>query len=279
MKTLSKTPFVTLVFLLFLGNVMHAQFLEKLKKSVEDKVEKTIINKTSDKAAQKTDKALDRVFDVNLEKNNKAERIIPNYVPPTFEFEYQYRLTMTTATSKTKMNMDYFLKPKATYMGIKVDQMKEQEVFMIMDGQTNINYMFINAGENKMATATSINGDDIVDENQTNNYDGYTFTDLPNKTFLGYDCKGKKMENNEYIFIMYFTNEAPISFNDVFKMDTDRIPQAIKNQFKEGENATMMYMEMKDKLNKGKKDKSGTMECTLLEPKRFTFSTNGYRFM
>mgnify|MGYP000985301889 CR=1 FL=1 len=279
MKTLSKTPFVTLVFLLFLGNVMHAQFLEKLKKSVEDKVERSIINKTSDKAAQKTDKTLDKVFDPNLEKNKKAKKITPSNVPSSFDFEYQYRLTMTTATSKTKMNMDYFLKPKATYMGIKVDQMKEQEVFMIMDGQTNINYMFINAGENKMATATSINGDDIVDENQTNNYDGYTFTDLPNKTFLGYNCKGKKMENNEYIFILYFTNEAPISFNDVFKMDTDRIPQAIKNQFKEGENATMMYMNMTDKLNKGKKDKSGIMECTLLEPKSFTFSTNGYRFM
>jgi hypothetical protein len=279
MKNLCKTPFVSALFLVFLGNSMQAQFLDKLKKSVEDKVEKTIINKTSDKAAQKTDKTLDKVFDPNLEKNKKAKKITPANVPSSFDFEYQYRLTMTTAKSKTKMNMDYFLKPKATYMGIKVDQMKEQEVFMIMDGQSNINYMFINAGENKMATATSINGDDIVDENQTNNYDGYTFSDLPNKTFLGYDCKGKKMENNENIFIMYFTNEAPISFNDVFKMDTDRIPQAIKNQFKEGEKATMMYMEMKDKLNKGKKDKSGTMECTLLEPKSFTFNTNGYKFM
>lgn len=273
-------PLMIYVFLLsFFGSPVHAQFLNKLKKSIEDKVEQTVINKTSDKAAQKTDQSLDKVFDAKLGGNKKTKKITPENVPSSFEFDYQYRLTMTTATSKTKMDMDYFLKPEATYMGVKMNQGQGQEMFMIMDGQTNINYMFIESGNNKIATATSIDGDDITDENQDYNYDGYTFTDLPDKTFLGYNCKGKKMENDEYIFIMYFTNEAPVTFNDVFKTDTDRIPKAIKNQFKEGENATLMYMEMKDKLNKGKKDKSGTMECTLLEPKSFTFNTNGYKFM
>jgi hypothetical protein len=279
MKNLCKTSFISALFLVFLGNSIQAQFLDKLKKSVEEKVEKVIIDKTSDKAAQKTDKTLDKVFDVKLGGDKQAKKITLENIPISFEFNYQYRLTITTAQGKNKMNMDYFLKPKATYMGTKVDQMTEQEVFMIMDGQANINYMFIESGDNKIVTATSIDGDEIIVENQDYNYDAYTFTDLHNKTFLGYNCKGKKMENNEYLFIMYFTNEAPISFNDVFKTDTDRMPEAIKNQFKEGENGTMMYMEMKDKLNKGKKDKSGTMECTLMEAKSFTFNTTGYKFM
>lgn len=279
MKKLVK-PLMIYVFLLsFFGSPVHAQFLNKLKKSIEDKVEQTVINKTSDKAAQKTDQSLDKVFDAKLGGNKKTKKITPENVPSSFEFDYQYRLTMTTATSKTKMDMDYFLKPEATYMGVKMNQGQGQEMFMIMDGQTNINYMFIETGDNKIATATSIDGDEIIIENQDYNYDGYTFTDLPDKTFLGYNCKGKKMENDEYIFIMYFTNEAPVTFNDVFKTDTDRIPKAIKNQFKEGENGTMMYMEMKDKLNKGKKNTSGTMECTLLEPQNFTFNTTGYKFM
>jgi hypothetical protein len=250
--------------------------MKKLKDKVENRVEQVIIDKTSDKAAQKTDQTLDKVFSQKLGGAKQGKKITPENVSGSFEFEYLYRLTMTTAQSKTQMNLDYLLKPEATYMGIKMNQ--GQDMFMIMDGQTNINYMFINSGDNKIATATTIDGDAIIEED-TINYDDFTITDLPNKTFLGYDCKGKKMESSEHVFIMYFTNEAPISFNDVFKMDTDRIPSAIKNQFKEGENATMMFMEMKDKVNKGKKNTSSTIECTLLEPKSFTFDTSGYKFM
>ncbi|PKP27034.1 MAG: hypothetical protein CVU03_00345 [Bacteroidetes bacterium HGW-Bacteroidetes-2] len=275
-----KKYFFLLTSLFFLTGVsnVNAQFLGKLKKKVEDRVEQTVINKTADKAAQKTSKTMDKVFDPNLGGGKAGKKVTPQNVPASFDFEYQYRLTMTTATSKTKMNMDYFLKPGARYMGAEMSQ--AQNAFMIMDGLTNINYMFIKSGENKIATATAINGDDFLDDEPDNvNYDDFTITDLPNKTFLGYDCKGKKMESNEYIFTLYFTNEAPVTFYDVFKMDSDRIPAAIKNQFEEGEKATMMFMEMKDKLNKGKKDKSGTMECTLLEPKSFTFNTNGYKFM
>ncbi len=275
MKELLKTLVVTAMLFAFLGQTVNAQFLDKLKKSVEQKVEQTVINKTSDKVAQKTDKTLDKMFNQKL-GGGGGKKVTPSNVPESFSFEYQYRLTMTTNQSKGKMNLDYFLRPGASYMGIKMNQ--GQEVFMIMDGQTNISYMFINSGENKIATATAIEGDDIIEDDAIN-YDNYTITDLPNKTFLGYDCKGKKIESTEHIFVMYFTNEAPVSFNDVFKMDTDRIPTAIKGQFNEGENATMMYMEMKDKINKGKRNTSGTIECTLLEPSSFTFDALGYKFM
>jgi len=265
----------SLFFLIGISNV-NAQFLGKLKKRVEERVEQTVINKTADKAAQKTSKTMDKVFDPKLGGGKQGKKVTPQNVPANFDFDYQYRLTMTTVQSKTKMNMDYFLKPGVSYMGVQMDQ--GPEMFMIMDGKENINYVFINSKGNKIATATSIDAEEIIGA-EDYNYDGYTITNLPNKTFLGYDCIGRKMESTEYVFIMYFTNEAPISFNDVFKTDTDRIPEVIRNQFKESEGATMMFMDMKDKVNKGKKNTSGTMECTLLQPKSFTFNTAGYKFM
>lgn len=274
MKKLLKVSTVAVMLSVFFGQSVNAQFLDKLKKNVEQKVEQTVINKTSDKASQKTGDAIDKLFNQKIGEQ-KGKKITPDNVPESFSFEYQYRLTMTTVQSKSKMNLDYFLKPGENYMGVKMNQ--GQEIFMIMEGQSNINYMFMNSGGNKIATATAIDGDDII-EDDTINYEDYTITDLPNKTFLGYDCKGKQMENSEYVFKMYFTNEAPVSFNDVFKMDTDRIPEAIKRQFDGSENATMMYMEMKDKVNKGKRNTSGTIECTLLEPSNFTFNTSGYKF-
>lgn len=280
MKNQFKTLIFTVLIFAFCGNNLNAQFLNKLRKNLEEKVEQKVIEKTSDKAAEKTEKTLDKTLEKILEPqfggDKKSKKITPQNVPASFEFEYQYQLKMTTIQSKTNLNMDYYLKPGATYMGIKMNQ--GQEIFMIMDGETNINYMFMNMGANKIATATSIDGDDLI-EQESVDYEGYTISDLPNKTFLDYDCKGKKMESDEYVFIMYFAEDGPISFNDVFKTDTDRVPKAIKDHFKEGERVTMMYMEMKDKVNKGKKNTSGTIECTLLEPTSFMFDTAGYKFM
>lgn len=276
MKNSIKILLINAIFLVFAGNTADAQFFKKLKKSVEDKVEEKIINKTSDKAVEKTDKTMDEVFNQQMGGGKKSKKVEPTNIQSSYPFEYQYRLTMTNKQLESSMNMDYFLKPGASYMGLKMNL--GPEMFMIMDGETNINYMFMNVGDTKMVTATAIDGDDLTPEGEYD-YEGYTFTDLPNKTFLGYDCVGKKMENKEYIFIMYFTNDAPITFNDVFKVDTDRLPAAIKNQFSGNEKGTMMFMDMKDKLNKGKKDKSGTMECTLLEPADFIFDASGYKSM
>ncbi len=187
MKNLKIIPIFLICF--FFSGIINAQFMKKLKDKVENRVEQVIIDKTSDKAAQKTDQTLDKVFSQKLGGAKQGKKITPENVSGSFEFEYLYRLTMTTAQSKTQMNLDYLLKPEATYMGIKMNQ--GQDMFMIMDGQTNINYMFINSGDNKIATATTIDGDAIIEED-TINYDDFTITDLPNKTFLGYDCKGKK---------------------------------------------------------------------------------------
>lgn len=260
---------------LFCVQHTHAQFLDKLNKKVEKRVEQTVIDKTADKAAQKTSKSMDKVFEPNLGGMNSGKKVTPTDVPGSFNFEYRYRMTMTTNQGQ-KMDMDYFLKPDSPYLGVKMNQ--GMEMFMVMDGDKNINYMFMESGGNKMATATSLDAADITD---TEEYDmsDYTVTDLPNKTFLGYTCEGKKMENDDYVFTIYYTNDAELSFNDIFKTNPERIPDAVKSQFEGVEGALMMYMDVHDKKNKGKKSTSGTMECTVLEPTNFSFNTSGYRFM
>lgn len=272
MKT--KIIFSACIACMFCVPNLNAQFLKKLKKKVEQKVEQTVINKTADKAAQKTSKSMDKVFDPNLGGNRSGKKVTPTDVPGSFEFDYRYQMTMTT--SQGQMEMDYFLKPNSPYLGVKMNQ--GMEMFMVMDGEKNINYMFMESGGTKIGTATSLDASDITD---TDDYDmsDYTVTDLPNKTFLGYNCEGKRMENEDYVFIMYYTNDAEVSFNDVYKTDPERIPDAVKSQFKGAEGALMMYMDMKDKKNKGKRNTSGTMECTVLEPTNFSFNTSGYQFM
>ncbi len=264
---------VCFAFILLMPDA-QAQFLERLTKKVEKKVEQTVINKTADKAAQKTSQSMDKVFEPNLGGMSSGKKVTPTDVPGSFDFDYHYQMTMTT--SQGQIEMDYYLKPNAPYLGVKMNQ--GMEMFMVMDGEKNINYMFMQSGGSKIGTATSLDASDMTD---TDDYDAsdYTVTDLPNKTFLGYDCEGKKMENEDNVIIIYYTNDAEVSFNDVFKTDPERIPDAVKSQFEGAEGALMMYMEMIDKKNKGKKNTTGTMECTLLEPTNFSFNTSGYRFM
>jgi hypothetical protein len=270
-----KTKLIAIAFLMsmLLINNVEAQFLKKLKKKVEDEVERTVINKTADKAADKASKSMDKVFDPNL-SGKKGKKVTPTNLPDSFDFDYKYQLKITT--SKDEMNMDYRLKKGASYLGVAMDV--GPKMFMVMDGAENITYMFIESGDSKICTATSLDVSDEVDD-EINNLENYTLTSLPNKTFLGFDCEGVQMEDDDYVFIMYYTSEAEVSFNDVFKSDPDRIPPALKSHFENNQKALMMYMDMKDKKNKGKKNTSGTMECTLLEATSFKLNTAGYKLM
>lgn len=270
----AKISLITATLFMLVSHNTEAQFLKKLKQKVEDQVEQTVINKTAEKAANQASKSMDKVFDPNFGGGKKGKKVTPTNLPESFDFDYKYQLKLTT--NQGAMNMDYMLKKGASYLGMSMDA--GPEMFMVMDGGENINYMFINSGGNKICTATSLDvADDMVDE--LNTLENYTITTLPNKTFLGFDCEGMQMENDEYVFIMYYTNEAEVSFNDVFKSDPDRIPPALKSHFEKNQNALMLYMDMKDKKNKGKKNTSGTMECTLLEATSFQFSTSGYTAM
>src|SRR5690606_35128165 len=186
MKTLKST--IIVIALLYAGT-MQSQFLEKLKDKVEKKVEQTVVNKTADKAAQKTSKTMDKIFDPKLGGNKTGKKVIPQNVPSQFSFDYQYRLTMTT--SQGKIDIDYFLKPGATYLGSKMNM--GMEMFMVMDGQLNLNYMIMESSGNKMATATQpdLSG---IEEDEEYDMRSFTITHLPNRTWLGYNCPEKKME-------------------------------------------------------------------------------------
>jgi hypothetical protein len=150
---------------------------------------------------------------------------------------------------------------------------------MVTDDNAKTTYMFMESGGNKVVTATSIDMDETMDDIEdieSPSLDDMTITDLPNKTILGYNCIGKKFENDEYAFISYFTVDAPVSFDQVFKSEMDRYPEPIKEQFKNYEGALLMHMEMIDKTNKGKKNTSGTMECIAVETIDYQFDTKAY---
>jgi hypothetical protein len=234
---------------------------------------------------------MDRIFDFKIgdksAKGMSGEKVKPENIPPTFDFQFQYTLSMTTEDGT--MDMNYFLMPGANYIGTSFSQ-SGATMFMIIDGEKSIFYNFIDAEGQKIVSAFKLdvnpfdeNEKDYPVEDDLGNLDDLTMTDLPPKTFLGYECEGRLIENEEYSMTMYFTTEAPVSFEQVFKGDDKRFPDSITKRLQQYEGALMMYLEynLKNPPKKAKKkDKSmqnAKMECTLLEAKNFSFDTTEYQ--
>jgi hypothetical protein len=129
-------------------------------------------------------------------------------------------------------------------------------------------------GAKKMAMASK-----IPDYTTTGNTKGskYTYKTLPNKIILGYNCRGIQATNDTSTMIFYYTNDAKISFGDMFKSQQDQsMSKAFLNFFKPEERPLMMSMEFTDLKNKAKKM---SMTCVGLDKKAFTFNKSDYQFM
>lgn len=267
-----------MIFLLLvsLGKTANAQFLEKLGKKVEERVENTIINKTANKAEKETGNAMDGVLEPKKKNESNSgskpqQQSQPSQGSSTssklnssYAFSYQYQLTMKT--KEGNMIMDYFVEPKKEYLGARMS-MSGMEQFMIFEND-NI-HTFIEMNGMKISQTINPNqfmgnvGEDI-DQND------YRVSEIPGKTILGYKCKGMKMENNEYEFKIYYTNDAPFSLNNTLNSN-QMVPEKFKNMM--NDKTLMMEMQMVDKKNS---KNNATMECTAVKENKFNFSTQGY---
>ena len=273
----------------------EAQFLKKIGKKAEEAAERTVLRKTDEKTSQKVGKGIDNTVDgkkgnkkkkkKSKNKNTEAQNTTPQQQPynnqkaaafePTYNFSYKYVMRVSSAQNNMEnMTMEFWLEPNVSYMGMNMSQ-QGMEMFQIMDSEKETAYSFINASGNKMASSTNYGG---YVNNEQENYEDYSITTLPNKTILGYNCIGKQFENDEWKTIFYFTNDVDVSINNMFQTDASQnVPAELKKHFNPDDNNLIMYIEMIDKKQTGKKDRSGKMECISFEKENFTFNTSGYK--
>jgi hypothetical protein len=271
------TKLITGLAILFSASTVYGQFFNELKRQTKERAEMVMIQKSADKAGDATANAMDKILNPNLEGLMKGggKKVDRAELPDSYEFSYKYSLKMTT--QEGNIIFDYYLNPASGYMGVKMDM--GADMFIVMDQERKVNINYINSGGNSIATASSaINlNEDNMDSYQ--DLQDYVITDLPNKEFLGYDCIGKQMENEEWKFIMYIAPDMEVSFQDVFKQDNSKLPPAMQIYAEQFENSLMMYMDMVDKKGKKKKNISGTMECVGIEQVNFSIHNGNYQFM
>ncbi len=250
----------------------NAQFLGKLTKRVEQKVENAVIEKAADKAAQKATKSMDKMFDGNPFGGKAGkEKADPTLVAESYDFNWKYSLKMST--QKGDLVLDYYLKPDATYFGFSTATMSN--MFTVMDNNSNITAMFMQSDGNNIGMVTQIPNDLNFEETE-NESDKFNYQTLPEKTINGYLCKGVKATSDKYEMIMYFTDEAEVSFDDIYKNRNTKIPPQLKNHFNPDDKVLMMSMDFTDLKDK---KQSGKMECVGLEKVSKTIRKSDYRFM
>ncbi|MBS7256416.1 DUF4412 domain-containing protein [Flavobacterium branchiicola] len=237
--------------------------------------------KILDKATKKTQGDTDKSAEQNVNLENAVlgygkNKVDPSVVPNSYVFNWKYTMEIKVNEGKA-MNAEYFLEPNASYFGMNMAQGQGQNMLMIMDAGKSITITAFENGKEKMASASKMPDYSEMAKKEAGEKSKFTIKTLPNKTFLGYNCKGVQMTNDEYDIICYYTNEAKVSFGDMFKKQKNwKMPDELANYFKPDDRTLLMDMTMKDLKGKGKVT---TMKCTSLEKSAYTFNKADYKFM
>lgn len=271
---MKNTRLVVVIFTLFFCFPTNAQILKNIQKQVKDRVERKAVDKVADKAEEKTAKTMDQMLgSESLGFGFGKNKVDAAVVPEKYDFSWKYSMEVQSDNEKA-MVLDYFLEPDSEYFGFDIGETKD--MFMILDYKNKIMITTFGKGNEKTASASRI-PDVSASIGKEQNIEKFQYKRLPDKVIMGFNCKGIEAYNNQYRMIFYYTNEAKVSFTDVFKSrQNQNTPDALKDYFKPGDNPLMITMEMKDLQNNGK---ITTMRCIALEKNPYTFRKAEYKFM
>lgn len=244
-------------FIFIFSSTVEAQFLNRLKNRIVERTEDVIINKSADKAAERTSEAMDKILNQNLDGlfNVGTGKIVDvSELPSEYKFNYLYKIKM--ATGEGDMEMDYFFNKNESYFGARSQMAPD----MIMVFDIDKNLFVIKTGESVIARQIDLDANLEMEEEDF--YNDYTFKELPNKEFLGISCPGYEMENDENKFVVYIASDVGVGFGSANGSKIVNMPKEMQTFSKKYEKGLMMYMEMENKLDAKKKGKSLTsMEC------------------
>ncbi len=275
------------VSIIFTGS-LNAQFLKKLQKSVERGVEKAVLKKTEEVAADKTEQGMDKLLNMEFmkmydDKLKTGKAVDPSVIPDQYDFEWKY--TMEINTTQGAINMDYYLIPDAEYFGMKPDlsdQKTTGNMIIVMDVKREVTTIFMDMGDQKMAMPTSIPLDTDLEDIDLEDTDldtagEYVYEEIGTKEILGKTCQGFRMENDEMKVIIYSMLDAPVSFNQVFGSDAQKMPKGFNPEWlKKMENSLVMEMTYTDKV---KSLNTTKMKCVALNEETFVIRKSDYQFM
>ncbi|MCR8669067.1 hypothetical protein NO995_15385 [Aestuariibaculum sp. M13] len=160
-------------------------------------------------------------------------------LPDSYEFDWKYETNMIIESNKKEeINMVFLIKQGLNYQASQITDNKSKDMgtsTMIFDSNLKTMIMLTEVQENTILQLFP-----IPDTKKESNKPTYKMTALPNKTVMGFNCMGSKMEDDRYIITVYHTTEAPVklsnflSFNTTQSSDLYEIDPRILKQFSDG---------------------------------------------
>ncbi|HLS30446.1 MAG TPA: hypothetical protein VK021_06290 [Flavobacteriaceae bacterium] len=267
-----------LLLVLLIGVPTQAQFWKKLNKKVQDAAEDKVLDKSAKKTSKSVDEGMDDIFSIGKDngkkkfKKNKTKSSVSPQNSYFFSHLYVTSVETSEESDEFKIDLEMFLTKSGEYMGMRGSQ-GEAQMFTVMDYSKATAFNFMSTPGGKMMFPVSIDIDDDEEDDFDNSAD-FKITSLPNKTFLGYKCKGKKLEDDEWEITLYYTDQVPVSMNSIFNDQNEEVTNMFQKEAMDISNGLVMYMKGKNKRNK---DENYIMKAKKLEKVDYNFSTSGYQ--
>lgn len=276
MKTISTT--ILWLFFLVTGPIVNAQLLKKIAQSDEKATERAVLKKTEQKTAEKTDKTLDGIFNLDLGGMMGDSNMDPSILPESYNYEWRY--TLQTEHKKGNMKMHYYLREEGSDFVSRMEMQQQSMMggmLMLIDPALNVTSILMNSKGKKHGQIISTPEMDLSNTDFENSMDGYEFKEIGTKEIIGYRCQGFQIENEDTIMTMYVAFDTPVSLNKVYGNDPKRLPKGFDPKWldKIGKNSLMMEM---DFHNKKKPKQSAKMRCVALEKDPLTINIAEYEF-
>ena len=288
------------IFCLSLFSPAEAQILKKIKKKAEQAAERTVLKKTDEEVSEATEGAIDSVTEGNKDNpeanSPEADSDSPNVtqqggtvmnpimsknadnsaLPDSYVFDWELKMEMSSSDDE-KIQMNYLLKSgESDYAGMEMsteESRKQGKVQMVMDAQADAIIMFMDGNGQKMAQMSK-----LPDPKGKDNDEEFTYKEIGTKTILGYECFGIEVENKGYKAQMYYTLDAPVSFNAFFSFSKKGAPKGFDPALVEVLKEEGLLMEM-HAVNKKKNDESYNLTAVSLDKKDTTIKKADYQFM
>lgn len=285
------------LLLLFLFSLpAEAQFLKKLNKKVQDAAENKVLDKSANKTSQSVDKGMDDIFSIGKDKPKKTKKQSKNDIfsskksssnkaaaspRSSYFFSHLYVLDFkagetTGKSGKVEADIDLFLTKGGEYLGMRGGE-NEHSMVIVMDYPRSTAFSFISSDNQKMVYPMNIDLSDAEEEEEIEDMD-FKISNLPNKNFLGYNCKGKQLENEEWKLKLYYTDEVPVSMSSMFRgaNSQDDMTSIFKRDGMNISDGLIMFMEGN---NKQDPSQNYVLQAKKLEKIDFDFDTSDYQII
>lgn len=261
-----KWSYLFCLSLFFCTATSKAQVLKGIKDKISNRLANGLSKKNTEKSSVDVDSVMRKLDGFNMDNNTLSAygvgmgMLNSSVLPDAYLFTHLYRIRMKS--SMGTFDMDYLLTQSGNYLGSEVTPKESMKVVMVYDYEKKLIVNYLNGKPMVMRLP------EVGSSSEEGKDTAYVVTNLPNKKFLGYDCFGRQMENEEYLLTLYVAPDLGVGMCNPFENQTGNSSPALRLNKKSSNGGLIMHMDIKDKKNKGDKNTSGTMECILFEKKQ-----------